>query len=198
MGSAERGPSIAHFWPADHGRSFVPYARPIDVAYVLLRTLDAASRKFATRGGDQRFDFSPFSEGGSGRASNSEAERMLGGVRLMMNGAAGAGMEAGKGMAGEFEISETASSAGLRYTATILRPLFLASYSAKSAAFTRSSACPEATSVLPAQPTLAVIRTSSLPKLNCCLRKLPSRRSATIFASFLLVCGKRMANSSPP
>ena len=46
--------------------------------------------------------------------------------------------------------------------------------------------------------TLAVTRTVSLPNVNCCLRKLLSRRSATILASFLLVCGKRIANSSPP
>ena len=35
--------------------------------------------------------------------------------------------------------------------------------------------------------TLAVMLTSSLPKVNFCLRKLLSRRSATVFASFLLV-----------
>src|SRR6478609_3984411 len=119
---------------------------------------------------------------------NLERERVFGGVIWTINGDDGAGIDAGKGMVGGgIELAATASSAGLRYIATLFRPPFLASYSAKSAAFTRSSACPEATSVFPAQPTLAVTRTSSLPKVNCCFRKFASSRSATVFASFLPV-----------
>ena len=80
-------------------------------------------------GGDgQRLDFSPLSSGGSGRAASSDKERMLGGDMFTMNGAAGAGIDAGKGMeGGGIEVAANASSAGPRYMTAAFRPVFLAS-----------------------------------------------------------------------
>jgi hypothetical protein len=107
---------------------------------------------------------------------------------LIAKGVAGAGMESGNGMAGaRTELWTTGSSLVPWYITTALRPAFLASYSARSAAFTRSSGWSEPTSELPAQPMLAVTRTSSPLNVNYCLRRLESRRSATMRASVLLV-----------